>query len=486
MALVAVDGAKISCSAATLALGPPFPVPPGASPTSTVEGTCDVEVTGCSDSILTTSDKEVGKNIIPFAANCRLIQNPFMPLLYLPCQPIINDKWEKTADSFGDTNEPILTENSCINCTRGGLIEIADPNQNHINTDNMSLILEKIKDILNDGNDFDVSEGDLDKIRDELKNISPEERALILSQLSDHELDVLFHNVHSTGFLSNDWNERERNEFYKLITNADDETLERIAASSPLTLEYLKVYQASNLAQPNYDIAWSTADLARWQAGDVQHLWDEKKRFIEGNRDIINALAAENDIPPLLLAGVAFSEFGGDPIWIDDVAGTVRGVVHSGPDRVAEKLASDPNKTSFGNMSIQVRTAAATLGYDPNNLSDQEKDLIVEALKDPVVGIAIAAQHLSDLRDIDYAGVTSSNMTDNQIRDIATRYNRGGGLSLEDIQNNTDYGDDMLSHQYTINNALNGEIQINSVVARTERELTEWVLWNQNPLGKPK
>jgi len=110
MAFVAVDGAKITCDAATLALGPPFPAPPGASPTSTVEGTCDVEVTGCSGSILTESDKKVGKNIIPFVARCSLTQNPFMPLLYLPCQPVINDKWEKTEDRFGDTNEPVLTE----------------------------------------------------------------------------------------------------------------------------------------------------------------------------------------------------------------------------------------------------------------------------------------------------------------------------------------------------------------------------------------
>jgi len=122
--LVAVDGAKIMCPGA---IGPVI---------STVEGTCDVEATGCDGSILTESDKVVSTNIIPFVSPCKLRPFPkFMPLIHLPCQPIVNGEWKKTAQGFGDSNERILTENSCINCERGALIEITNPNQNQINTD---------------------------------------------------------------------------------------------------------------------------------------------------------------------------------------------------------------------------------------------------------------------------------------------------------------------------------------------------------------
>ncbi len=320
-----------------------------------------------------------------------------------------------------------------------------------------------VKDILNDGNDFDVSEGDLDKIRDEFKDLTPAQREVLLSELTDHELEVLFHNVHSSGFWSNDWNKSERHEFYSLIADADDETLARIAEFSPLTLTHLQVYQAAGLEEQNYETTWSNTDIARWKLGDGEHLWNEKQRFIEGNRDIINALADQYNIPPLLLAGVGFNEFGGDPLWIDDVAGTIRGFDHSGPDWVDENLTitADPNKTSYGNMSIQVRTAAETLGYDPNNLSGAEKDLIIEALKDPVVSIAIAAQHISDLSEIDYPGIDAANLTDDQIRDIATRYNRGSSISLQEVQNNSQYGDAVLSNAGQINDALAGNFSGN-------------------------
>jgi hypothetical protein len=108
-------------------------------------------------------------------------------------------------------------------------------------------------------------------------------------------------------------------------------------------------------------------------------------------------------------------------------------------------------------MSIQVRTAAETLGYDPANLSDQERELIIKALEDPQTAIFVAANHLSDLRDIDHPNVTAAEMTDEQLAEVATRYNRGSGLSQEQIQDNLDYGDDLLGHRDDLEDALDGE-----------------------------
>jgi len=110
-------------------------------------------------------------------------------------------------------------------------------------------------------------------------------------------------------------------------------------------------------------------------------------------------------------------------------------------------------------MSIQVRTAAETLGYDPDNLSDQQRDLVIRSLQDPTVSIFVAANHLSDLRDIDNQGVGAEQLTNQQISEIATRYNRGGSLSLEAIRSNTDYGDDLLGHTAEINAALAGDFE---------------------------
>jgi len=136
--LVAVDGAKITCSGA---IGPVI---------STVEGTCDVEATGCNGSILTESDKEAITNIVPFVSLCKFRPFPFffMPLTHLPCQPIINDEWEKTTEEFGDINESILTQNSCINCAWGGEINIFDTNQYTITAEDEILKRFQVEDDL--------------------------------------------------------------------------------------------------------------------------------------------------------------------------------------------------------------------------------------------------------------------------------------------------------------------------------------------------
>ena len=47
---------------------------------------------------------------------------------------------------------------------------------------------------------------------------------------------------------------------------------------------------------------------------------------------------------------------------------------------------------------------------------------------------------LSNLRDIDFKGKTADQLTNEEIKVIATRYNRGAGLSLTQIKKNLSYG----------------------------------------------
>ena len=97
--------------------------------------------------------------------------------------------------------------------------------------------------------------------------------------------------------------------------------------------------------------------------------------------------------------------------------------------------------TSFGNVSIQVRRAAESLGYDMSQyLSPSQRRMVIASLEQPQENIFIAAKHLSDLRDVDCKGISASNLTESQIEEIATRYNRGPDLSLAKIQQNMSYG----------------------------------------------
>lgn len=119
--LVAVSGAKTSCNQA---------VNPAAR--GEVIGTCDVDATGCEDSILTESDKGVPVNIKPLPTDCKILSSGCLFSKPTPCAPVVTTDWNNTSSGFGDTDENVLTENSFIMCNVGGQIDIEDPNQSEI------------------------------------------------------------------------------------------------------------------------------------------------------------------------------------------------------------------------------------------------------------------------------------------------------------------------------------------------------------------
>jgi len=169
------------------------------------------------------------------------------------------------------------------------------------------------------------------------------------------------------------------------------------------------------------------AETARWQAGG--DLFKFKDQWVSGHRDAVLDAAATFDIPPQLLAGVAYNEVGGDPPIFDDVGQFVNPF-----------LGKPRDQTSFGPVSIQIRRAGQSLDYGP--LSKGQQQSLIESAKDPDINIYMAAKHLSDLRDIDFAGTTGKEMTAPQMEVTATRYNRGPDLSVRQIHSNLDYGKD--------------------------------------------
>ena len=200
-------------------------------------------------------------------------------------------------------------------------------------------------------------------------------------------------------------------------------------------------------AQPQVDSTvkeWTTADLIRWRTprlGDSQYIHAFKAQWVRGYREVLKAAARRFDLPDLLMGGVAYAEVGGDPLWIDGVAYAIRRFDHLA-DPVLESwtLTTPPARTSFGNISTQVRRAAEALEYDPGHLTGEQNSQIVSSLQNSRENIFIAAKHLADLRDVDFPSKGAASMTPDDVQVTATRFNRGPDLSLDSIRRNTSYG----------------------------------------------
>ena len=83
------------------------------------------------------------------------------------------------------------------------------------------------------GGDLGMSNGELNRVRDRLAALDPDQAELVLSSLSDEQLDVVFHNAHSSGFWSNDWDDRERTEFYAILDPLSTELKTDLGRFSP-------------------------------------------------------------------------------------------------------------------------------------------------------------------------------------------------------------------------------------------------------------
>lgn len=120
-------------------------------------------------------------------------------------------------------------------------------------------------------------------------------------------------------------------------------------------------------------------DAARYLAG--KDIFPFKDQWVRGYRAAIIAAANRWDIPPALLAGVAYNEVGGDPAWADGAAFELRKVIANG---------KPADRTSFGDVSIQLRRAAQSLGYGDNPTPAQIA-AVRASLQNPVQNLFIVA-----------------------------------------------------------------------------------------------
>lgn len=212
-----------------------------------------------------------------------------------------------------------------------------------------------------------------------------------------------------------------------------------------------KQHMASAPAQDQQDTnhpGWSLVDIAVWKlvpqrwGGGVPYIQRYKDAWVRHHRVAIVNAAGANRLPAPLLAGVCWIEVGGDPTFIDSIAFEVRAFDWSGPawtDR--QTITRRPETTSFGAVSMQLRTAARTLGMDPSTTTVAQYSELASLLSRDETNIALVARHLVDLAERDGFHTSLPNLTEDQIKVIGARYNRGIGMSLESIRRNTSYGD---------------------------------------------
>ncbi|MBQ0825575.1 hypothetical protein [Streptomyces tagetis] len=166
----------------------------------------------------------------------------------------------------------------------------------------------------------------------------------------------------------------------------------------------------------------------------------ERAEWITANKEIIESAARNAGLPPDMVAGIAWQEIGGQPGILDDITDTLREQADSplspiAPESLPWRLGGDPDNTSMGPIAIQVRRGAEVLGYDPAHLTEQQRNVVEDALQDPAQNIFIASEYLAQLKaESEFADVPAKEMTPAQYGELAARYNGGPSWQTDDAQ----------------------------------------------------
>lgn len=194
-------------------------------------------------------------------------------------------------------------------------------------------------------------------------------------------------------------------------------------------------------------------------------IFDFKAQWVDGYSDTIKQAAEEYDLPELLVGGMAFNEVGGQLETISDRAiYDVRHMMEDMPEaikklipqKIKEKITAPKEHTSFGNTSIQLANAAQELGYDPNNLTPTQREIVIESLQDSRQSIFISAKHLRTLANQDYRGVPSSEMGNQHIRMLGARYNVGGRFTTAQVEGYVKKVDGLVQQNKPVPKGLRG------------------------------
>ncbi|WP_426817411.1 hypothetical protein ACP3TC_02030 [Winslowiella sp. 2C04] len=192
------------------------------------------------------------------------------------------------------------------------------------------------------------------------------------------------------------------------------------------------------------------------------YLWAYKAGFLVYNRHAISRFSQENNIPELLLAGVAVSEVGGKPDRLKTY-GLLQFRQLIDIFRGNNNLS---NVTSVGSLAIQLRAAAEAIGIDPSKLNRTQQFQLSNCLLNNDYNIQIVAKHLHDLILYDYPDADTRNLNDEQIILAGSRYNRGIQRKKQDfidsinapvgspLRKYTEYGRSIINKRKSIENIM--------------------------------
>ncbi|RMR08237.1 hypothetical protein ALP92_101433 [Pseudomonas syringae pv. primulae] len=192
--------------------------------------------------------------------------------------------------------------------------------------------------------------------------------------------------------------------------------------------------------ESNNSPTWTLLDVIIWKGwperlgGGTAYSRRFKDAWIVHNKFYIKASAAKYSLPIELLAGVCWIEVGGDPNIVDRIGFEFRSFDRLG--NVLSPMTKDPIKTSFGWVSIQLRTAAITLGMNPDEMDVSQLRSLANCIETDIYNIDIAAKHIRMLAD--YENFSTIGME--EVRIIGARYNWGTSRSLDELKKDLSYG----------------------------------------------
>ncbi|MEO5370832.1 MAG: hypothetical protein H7833_12255 [Magnetococcus sp. DMHC-1] len=167
------------------------------------------------------------------------------------------------------------------------------------------------------------------------------------------------------------------------------------------------------------------------------HLRQAKDAWIKDHKTTINITARRHGIPPEVLAGIAFSEVGGDPDWFDDAAYPVRKAVHNvlSPETInglpekLKKYLKHPAETSLGNVSIQMKRVAEDKGLNVND-PEIQKNILNMIQKSEAHNLDAVARHVSIFFNEMYQNHQGSEWNEEQVKRIGYFYNKGKNKTI--------------------------------------------------------
>jgi len=179
---------------------------------------------------------------------------------------------------------------------------------------------------------------------------------------------------------------------------------------------------------------WGSIDAIKYKIGDspgpTSSLALYKDDWVKAHKTTIEVLSRRHDMPPQVLGGITWVEAGGSPPIEDWAAYTGRNTYENWfkDSRVSDWFPSSfkvpPERTTFGEVQINLENAANVLGLDAKNDIDIER--LKQILDNPQMNLAIVSQHVDNLLTNEYGKIMIEDFKDEHIIYAGMAYNGSG------------------------------------------------------------